>query len=170
MSRLFTLRDEVQTRTNEIASAHGHWPCRKGCDDCCRHLASEPRVSRDEWLLIADALNALPVEISRAARVRIRESAGMPRPVTCPLLDSNSGSCLVYEARPLACRAYGFYAEREMVLGCGRIELLSRDEPGLIRGNVVWGNHTALEERMRELGPSRELSAWAEESASGIQP
>ena len=75
--------------------------------------------------------------------------------MACPLLDSDSGTCLVYEAWPLACRAYGFYAERGDVLGCGRIESISQQSP-----DVIWGNHAALEERMRELGPGKELSVW----------
>ena len=73
----------------------------------------------------------------------------------CPLLDAESGTCLVYEARPIACRAYGFYAERGDVLGCSQIESLSRESP-----DVVWGNHAALADRMRNPGPAKELSAW----------
>jgi len=77
------------------------------------------------------------------------------RPVTCPMLDPDSASCLVYQARPVACRAYGFYAEREFVLGCSRIESVSRQA-----SDVVWGNHTALEQRMDGLGEAAELSQW----------
>jgi hypothetical protein len=50
---------------------------------------------------------------------------------------------------------YGFYVERASVLGCGRIESISRQSP-----DVVWGNHTALETQTRELGPAKELSIW----------
>jgi len=152
---LIQIQDEVYLRSGEIASAHGNWPCRKGCADCCRHLASEPRVSRDEWLLIDRALKALPADTADKARGRIRDSAGNPRPVLCPLLDSDSGACLVYEARPIACRAYGFYAERGDVLGCSRIESISRESP-----DIIWGNQLALEDRMRQLGPAMELSEW----------
>ena len=88
-------------------------------------------------------------------RERIRASKGAARPVTCPLLDTAAGACRVYCARPIACRAYGFYAERGMVLGCGRIEAMPED--------VVWGNQTALEERLDGLGPARELAAWLAE-------
>ncbi len=89
------------------------------------------------------------------ARQRILASASASRPVVCPLLDLASGACLVYDARPIACRAYGFYAERELVLGCRRIESIGREVPG-----ILWGNHEALEDRIRSLGPAAELSEW----------
>jgi Fe-S-cluster containining protein len=112
-------------------------------------------VTQPEWQLIATALNSLPQETADAARRRVRDSAAASRPITCPLLDLDSGTCLVYHARPVACRAYGFYAEREFVLGCSRIEEMSRQRP-----NVVWGNHAALEEELRALGPDAPLWEW----------
>jgi len=105
--------------------------------------------------LIASALEALPGDVAQLVRRRIRESEFAARPVICPLLDTASGTCLVYEARPVACRSYGFYAERRQVLGCSRIASISEE-----RSDVVWGNHAALEERMRLLGPAVELFAW----------
>lgn len=155
MSRLFEIRDAVRLRGEAIAAQHPEWPCRKGCDECCRRLAAVPRVSREEWRAIAVALDALPPEVAAAARVRIAESAGATRPVTCPLLDRETGSCLVYEARPVACRAYGFYSEPEQVLGCSRVEAMGRQLPGLI-----WGNHAALEDRLRGLGEAAILPEW----------
>jgi Fe-S-cluster containining protein len=155
--RLIEIQRQVELRVQTTAAAHGNWPCRKGCDECCRRLAAEPRVTREEWDLIARAIDELPAEIADAARRRIRESAGKARPVVCPLLDAGSGSCLVYAARPVACRVYGFYAERGDVLGCGRIESLARESP-----DVVWGNHATLEERIGELGAAAELSIWLE--------
>uniref|UniRef100_Q01R44 YkgJ family cysteine cluster protein n=1 Tax=Solibacter usitatus (strain Ellin6076) TaxID=234267 RepID=Q01R44_SOLUE len=157
MTRLYQIQEEVRQRAEEIAAARGSWPCRKGCDDCCRRLASVPRVTEEEWLAIAAGMDALPAETATHAKQRIRESAGMSRPVICPLLDADAGTCLVYEARPVACRAYGFYAERREVLGCSRIESVSQESP-----NVVWGNHAALEARMDQLGPAAELFVWLE--------
>ena len=161
---LHRIQRDVEARAREIAAARGDWPCRKGCADCCRSLAAEPRVSREEWIGIERALAALPLEVAEAARRRIREGAGpgrsKARPVVCPLLDRETDACLVYEARPVACRAYGFYAEREAVLGCGRIEKISREREEVVWGGTVWGNHAALEQRMEGLGEARELSAW----------
>ena len=136
---------------------HPDWPCHKGCDDCCRSLASEPRVSEKEWQRIAQAIDALPIQVAEPARQRIREAAGRARPVSCGLLDPASGACLIYEARPIACRSYGFYAEREKVLGCSRIEAIAREAP-----DVLWGNHAALDADLQELGEARELSVWLE--------
>jgi uncharacterized protein len=155
MTRLHQIHCEVRQRSEEILSGHEHWPCRKGCDECCRHLASEPTVTEEEWRLIVAAIGALPADTAESVRQRIRGSALLSRPVVCPLLDSNSGTCLVYEARPIACRAYGFYAERREVLGCSRIESIAEQTP-----DVVWGNHAALEERVRRLGSAAELSVW----------
>jgi Fe-S-cluster containining protein len=152
---LVQIQQDVWARAESTIANLPEWPCRKGCDDCCRSLAAVPRVSRDEWASIAAALDALPADAAEAARQRIRVSASASRPVLCPLLDIASGSCLVYEARPVACRAYGFYAERERVLGCHRIESLGRE----VRG-IVWGNHETLEDRLRSLGPAVELSGW----------
>ena len=112
-------------------------------------------MAREEWEAIATALGGLPAAVADAARRRIRESAGAARPVVCPLLDIETGACLVYDARPVACRAYGFYAERESVLGCGRIESIGRRSP-----DVVWGHHAALEESLRPLGEPARLAAW----------
>jgi Fe-S-cluster containining protein len=153
--RLYQIQEEIRRRAADIASAHGNRPCRKGCDDCCRQLAAPPRVSHEEWLLISRALNALPAGLAETARRRIRESSGAARPVVCPLLDPDSGTCLVYDSRPLACRAYGFYVERHNVLGCTRIESVSRQSL-----DIIWGNHAALEERAQSLGPALELSEW----------
>ena len=155
VSRLYQIQEAVRQRAGEIVSAHAGWPCRKGCDECCRQLASVPRVTRDEWHSIAAALDALPDGTAERVRRRIRDSVAASRPVVCPLLDTDSGTCLVYEARPVACRAYGFYAEREYVLGCGRIESIGHEFP-----NVVWGNHAALEADWHALGEDATLGEW----------
>jgi Fe-S-cluster containining protein len=152
---LHQIQESVRLRVEEISSAQISWPCRKGCDECCRRLASVPRVSREEWQLIAAALETLPADTVDLVRRRIQALACARAPVTCPLLDTNSGTCLVYEARPVACRAYGFYAEREDVLGCSRIESIGRQSP-----DVIWGNHAALEDRLGLLGPAASLSVW----------
>lgn len=155
MIRLYEIQEAVRLRVEEIVAAHGNWPCRKGCDECCRRLASAPRVSRAEWQAIAAAVEDLPAEVAEAARRRMRESASAARPVVCPLLDIDSGTCLVYAARPVACRAYGFYAERDAVLGCGRIEALGGES-----ADIVWGNHAALEDRLQGLGEAAEFAEW----------
>jgi Fe-S-cluster containining protein len=162
VSLLLQIREDIRQRCDEIALARGGWPCRKGCDECCRKLAAAPRITREEWAAIAGAIGELAGDSAARVRERIRASRGMGRPVVCPLLDADSGTCLVYEARPVACRAYGFSMERGEVLGCGRIEAISRESSG-----VVWGNHEAVEEQLRRLGPAEELAAWLEAAGSG---
>ena len=68
------------------------------------------------------------------------------------MLDTESRACLIYEARPVACRTYGFYVERDAVLGCSRIEAVAREQ-----ADILWGNHEAIADR---LGPTRDLSDW----------
>ena len=71
------------------------------------------------------------------------------------MLDLDSGTCLVYESRPIACRSYGFYVERESVLGCHRIKLIAEDA-----SDVIWGNSIALEDKLKPLGPVAEIYRW----------
>ena len=86
-------------------------------------------------------------------------SAAAPRssPVVCPLLDPVSGACPVYAARPVACRTYGFYVQRELGLYCREIE--SRVADGALSA-VVWGNHDAIDRRLACLGEVRALDEW----------
>ena len=149
---LIQIQQQVHHRVAAIASAHPAWPCHKGCDDCCRSLASEPLVSEAEWQRVAQAIDALPN--ASQLRERIRATAGQPRPVTCALLDPDTGACLIYDARPIACRTYGFYAERDKVLGCHRIEAIAQDP------TILCGNHAAIEAEVVALGPARPFSAW----------
>jgi uncharacterized protein len=154
MTQLDQIHQDVQMRVEAIAAA-ANWPCRKGCDECCRRLARAPEVSGEEWRLLEAAIAELPPELGEEVRRRIRASAGQLRPVVCPLLDEASGACLVYAARPVACRSYGFYAERDQVLGCARIEAISHE-----RIDIVWGNHQSIEQRLAALGPVKPLSDW----------
>lgn len=116
-------------------------------------------MSRPEWHALEACLLMLPADVLRAAAVRIEQSAEQERPVVCPFLDREAGACLVYEARPLACRSYGFYVERQRVLGCHRIEEIADREP-----EIVWGNHAGLEKEMDGLGVAHSLVEWWRES------
>lgn len=72
--------------------------CRRGCDDCCRHLSLFPV----EGAMLAAAVAGLPA--AEAEQVRRRARASRPDG-PCPLLED--GACLLYEARPLICRTHG---------------------------------------------------------------
>jgi Fe-S-cluster containining protein len=154
-SELHVIQENVRSRVEEIEALNGNWPCRKGCDDCCKQLAAVPTVTEPEWRAIADAIQNLPEQTANVIRQRIRDSTHLYRPIVCPMLDTSSGACLIYDARPVACRSYGFYVERADVLGCSRIEAIADSN-----APVVWGNHVALNERLSAMGSASELHVW----------
>lgn len=105
--------------------------CRPGCHDCC--IGVFAITQRDVEQLRA-GLNAAPAAVAervlaRAAEARQRLSATFPGdPATgqlftepqhmeafedfandepCPVLDPATGTCELYEARPIACRTFG---------------------------------------------------------------
>lgn len=149
---LEVLHGRVAARADSVSGSCEDWPCRAGCDACCRSLADIPRMTRAEWLLLRDRLAALP-EIH--SKIEALENA--QRPIQCPMLDEESGHCLVYEARPIACRTYGFYRDRDQGLYCGIIR--ERVDGGEL-DHVVWGNQAAIEEAQRQLGPEQDLLTW----------
>ena len=118
-----------------------------------------------EWGLLRDALAALPAQrLGEIRQKMLALAAAQPSfPVVCPLLDPASGACPVYAARPVACRTYGFYVQRELGLYCRDIE--SQVADGAL-ADVVWGNHDAIDRRLAELGEARPLNAWFESWAS----
>ena len=79
------------------------------------------------------------------------------RPITCPLLDQSTGACPVYAQRPVACRSYGFYVQRDLGLYCREIE--AQVAAGAL-ADVVWGNHDAIDQQLAGFGASRSLSEW----------
>lgn len=148
---LVELQELVAERCGRIVAGEEDWPCRQGCDLCCRRLAELPSLTRAEWELLHEALEqGVPDWRARVAPLVERAPAA---PVTCPFLDRDAGVCLVYHARPLACRTYGFYRERDKGLYCTTIE--SRETT-----NVVWGNQEALERRAAPLGERIGFAEW----------
>jgi Fe-S-cluster containining protein len=158
MDELAPIHSAIEGRVAAIRSAHPEWLCAKGCDTCCRRLAALPRLSGAEWALLRPALAALPAarlaQIGRAVAAAGEQSAG---PVVCPLLDRSTGACPVYAQRPVACRSYGFYVQRDLGLYCRDIEGQVAD--GQL-ADVVWGNHDVVDRQLAELGDARPLDAW----------
>lgn len=153
---LRVLHDAIAARAGGLATAHAGWPCRKGCDACCRRLAAPPRLSAAEWDLLHAGIQALPEALRGevAARVRSMPAHG---PIVCPFLHRDSAACLVYEHRPVACRTYGFYRERDRGLYCE--ELHARVEHGEF-ADAVWGNAASIEHGLLACGGMRDLHAW----------
>lgn len=161
-SRLPVIDQEVAARTESIRDGRPDWPCRKGCDHCCRHLARPPVLTRAEWIRLFVALEALPGAVRAQVHARLEAVAGREDgPVTCPFLDLEAGACRVYAARPVACRTYGYFAVRREGRWCGEIQkAVERGE----LDDVVWGNQAALDRRLEHSdGPPIALAEWLDE-------
>jgi Fe-S-cluster containining protein len=160
---LRVLHADVQRRCAATLAEHPDWPCRKGCDLCCRRLAHIPELTAAEMELLARALERLSPAERQAAVERAESLRSVPPPYTCPFLDRGSGACLVYDARPVECRTYGFYADREAGLYCAEIQ--SRVERGEW-SSVIWGNAEAVEARLDLLGARFPITARRSETRS----
>ena len=156
--RLAEVHADIEARVQSIRSDRADWPCAKGCDRCCRELADVPQLTESEWALLCEGLAALPT--ARLAEIRAEVAAlahDHPRPVICPLLDRENGACPVYPQRPVACRTYGFYVQRDLGLYCDEIE--GRVAQGGL-ADVVWGNQDAVERALAPFGVTRSLVEW----------
>jgi len=161
MTRLVELHAVIDARVGSIRSAHTEWPCSKGCDNCCRRLAEVPRLTEAEWALLEQGLADLPAEQRREIADHVAAlSSQASGPFICPMLDRDHGACRVYACRPVACRSYGFYVQRDLGLYCGDIE--ARVAEGGF-ADVVWGNHDAIDRELAALGKTRPLTEWFDE-------
>ena len=158
MNQLTELHDDIDRRVHSIREDNADWLCGKGCDNCCKRLADVPQLTTAEWDLLREGLAGLPAErLQEIRREIVTLTDSTARPVICPLLDRTTGACPVYLHRPVACRTYGFYMQRDLGLFCRDIENLVAE--GAL-SNVVWGNHDAIDHRLASLGESRPLTAW----------
>jgi Fe-S-cluster containining protein len=154
------LEEEIEARARSTQAAHPFWPCKQGCDLCCRSLPHLPTIALVEWERLREAIEAL-ADSTRADVVHRTRAAPETGPLTCPLLDSARGACLVYEARPVACRTYGFYAERDAGLHCERVtRALGEQQP---TEPVIWGNGESVASAMRAHGEPVSLRVWMAE-------
>jgi Fe-S-cluster containining protein len=134
------------------------WPCRRGCDHCCRHLACLPELVEVEWHDIETGIAALPPESRLQVETNLAElNHGARAPYACPLLDRQTGACHVYSHRPVACRTYGFYVQRGVGSYCSIIR--DRVENGAY-AQVVWGNHEAVDRHLDRFGPRIPMRDW----------
>lgn len=158
MNTLPQLHADIEARVQLIRDNHSDWLCGLGCDGCCRRLAEIPLLTKAEWDLLWEGLTALPQEQLREISqdiVALAEQSS--RPIVCPLLDQSAGACRVYAHRPVACRTYGFYVQRDKGLYCKDIE--SRVAGG-DWAEVVWGNQEAIDRRLCGFSDTRELTEW----------
>lgn len=160
MTALAQLHTDIDVRVQAIRDGRPDWLCGKGCDSCCRRLADVPQLTLAEWNLLREGLAGLPPERLQLLRNSTAALSSRPaHPVVCPLLDISTGTCPVYVQRPVACRTYGYYVQRNLGLYCRDIE--SRVAEGTL-AEVVWGNHDAIDQRLASLGESRPLTDWFE--------
>jgi Fe-S-cluster containining protein len=165
MTPLTQLHTDIDLRVQAIREDRSDWLCGKGCDSCCRRLADVPQLTAAEWDLLREGLADLPPKRLQEIRGNMAALTGQrSAPITCPLLDLTTGSCPVYAQRPVACRTYGFYVQRDLGLYCHDIE--SRVADGAL-ADVVWGNHDAIDHRLAGLGETRALTDWFERWDSG---
>lgn len=109
-------------------------------------------MTEPEWQHVQSAIGKLSEEQQHEIQSRLAAlRQDTTRPITCPFL--HEGACSIYEARPIACRTYGFYVERDKGLYCGIIEQLDTTD-------VVWGNAVSVDEAMTAFGPTRTLLEW----------
>ncbi|MBR0568163.1 YkgJ family cysteine cluster protein [Azoarcus sp. L1K30] len=156
--RLFQLHAAIDTRVHAIRAEREAWLCGKGCDSCCRRLADIPTLTEAEWQLLLQGLNAMTGAQREDIHLKMAALAStQTRPVVCPMLDETTGACPVYAQRPVACRTYGFYVQRELGLYCSDIE--SQVNEGML-ADVVWGNHDAVDRELAALGTARALTQW----------
>lgn len=153
---LHQLHAEIAQRVTAITREHPDWRCRKGCGNCCRQLARIPQLTQAEWTLLQQGLMDLP-QAELAAVMRNIASQVTEAPVTCPLLDLEQDACRIYVQRPVACRTYGFYVQRDKGLYCQ--DILQQVEQGE-REDVVWGNQDGIDRHLSNLGETRALTDW----------
>ncbi|MEM6292611.1 MAG: YkgJ family cysteine cluster protein [Myxococcota bacterium] len=150
---LTVLRDEVHARVAAMQRSHGTWPCAAGCDACCRRLGALPQVTVPEFEPLRTAIEALP-DADRVINAIIKAQPNEAGHYTCPMLDEGNGQCRVYQARPLACRTYGFYGGRDGDYWCEQVTA----HVGTRRDTLIAGSQLGLDQRRdATLGPSFDL-------------
>jgi Fe-S-cluster containining protein len=133
----------VQTIYRELAAR----PIERACitrTECChfRLTGRTPFLTKGEALTAAKAWRA-------TGRTRLPESPDG----ACPMLDSATGRCRIYEGRPFGCRTHfcaaagGPYARREVVDLIHRLEDLDRQ----LGGDGAQPLPAAMERALREL-------------------
>jgi Fe-S-cluster containining protein len=159
--RLLGIFSMIDHRVEKMVQKRPDWLCHKGCDQCCRQLAEPPSLTAAEWTLLCEGLAQLTPTLQLQVGERIRALAQTPSgPLTCPLLDDTSGSCLVYDYRPAMCRMYGFYVSGMHNLWCDMLQ--EKYEAGAF-DDVVLGNHCPIDRALQQhAGVTQSLPTWYE--------
>ena len=78
--RVITIQQTIDRRVSAILADRGDWPCRKGCDDCCRHLAAIPSITQPEWELLRAGFELLSEQEQSLVRSRVEALRGPTDP------------------------------------------------------------------------------------------
>ena len=70
---LEALYQRVEVRAADISGTHAWWPCRRGCDHCCRHLSAPLPLTELEWRYLWDGFQRLPAQAQAEVRARVAE-------------------------------------------------------------------------------------------------
>lgn len=158
MNTLAKIHVDIDQRVDFIRDEYPDWLCRSGCEGCCHRLAEIPQLTTEEWALLRVGLTTLPAALQHSIRKNVEALAEQQsRPIVCPMLNLETGTCRVYSYRPTACRTYGFYVQRDKGLYCKDIE--TQVSSGTL-DDVIWGNQDAIDQRLKYTGETRELTAW----------
>ncbi|MBD2464365.1 YkgJ family cysteine cluster protein [Oscillatoria sp. FACHB-1407] len=151
---LHRLDERIESRVQAIRQERDWWPCRRGCDHCCHHLAHPLELSAAEWIRVDAAVAKLGTcerEIVEQKIDALLQQIGdrtLGSAVVCPYLNEQEGACRIYDSRPIACRTYGFFVARHDNQYCQQIEteITVRGEEA-----IVWGNAEAIRRDIEEL-------------------
>lgn len=72
--------------------------CKEGCFDCCGPV----ELSRLEYMRCIQASGRTAEDVRQQMQNNIKQGNYL-----CPLLDTKTGRCTVYEVRPAICRLFG---------------------------------------------------------------
>lgn len=103
-------RELIQIVDGALAEANrraGGWiVCRPGCFECCLGPFPITQADADRLRAGLDAQKAADPE--RAGRIVMRARGWQGNEdEACPVLDPETGTCDLYEARPVTCRTFG---------------------------------------------------------------
>ncbi|HLY18281.1 MAG TPA: YkgJ family cysteine cluster protein [Bryobacteraceae bacterium] len=102
----------VDAALAESARRSGDWLlCRPGCAQCCLGEFSITQLDAERLRRGLADLEARDAQRAARVRQRARDAAGRLAPMAdddpCAALDPETGTCDLYAARPITCRAFG---------------------------------------------------------------
>jgi Fe-S-cluster containining protein len=133
--------DAALQEVRQVYAELGARPIDRNCvrvKECCHFKLTgrTPYLTRGEALLAAKALRATG-----------RKALPTNPTGACPLLDSQTGDCLIYEARPFGCRTHfcaaagGPYSRREVLDLIRRLEAIDEslggDGPRILQNAIA---------------------------------